>query len=171
MTSDDRMTGGLIRDVFDVLERHGYRRHDNQRIAHAIGVIVDLANIYDGNHDASLRGYSYQAPSARYAEPGPPGPDAVILTDAEVSTVFGALETAADYKRDRAASCSYCADQTCLTCQSRLQDAQAYDRMADQLLQTAEAARTANSYQPQPEGPPASLYQPYRCAAEKEAGQ
>jgi hypothetical protein len=174
MTSDDRMTGGLIRDVFDVLERHGYRRHDNQHTAQAIGVIVDLASIYDGTHDASFRGYSHQAPSAQYAEPGPPGPeadDAAILTDAEASTVFGALEIAADYKRDRAASCSYCAGQTCLTCQSRLQDAQAYDRMADQLLQTAEAARTAKSYQPEPDGPPASLYHPHRCAAEREAGQ
>ena len=109
-----RMSGGLIRDVFDVLERHGYRQHDNQHTAQAIGVIADLASIYDGTHDASSGSYFHQAPSAQYAEPGPPGPeadDAVILTDAEVSTVFGALEIAADYKRDRAASCSYCADQ------------------------------------------------------------
>jgi hypothetical protein len=85
--------------------------------------------------------------------------------------VFAALEIAADYQRDRAASCSYCADQTCLTCQSRLRDAQAYGRMADQLLRTAEATRTANSYQPEPDGPPAPPCQPHPRAADREAGQ
>ena len=34
-----------------------------------------------------------------------------------------ALDIAADYKRDRAAACADCADQTCVTCQSRLRDA------------------------------------------------
>jgi hypothetical protein len=85
--------------------------------------------------------------------------------------VVAALDIAADYKRDRAAACADCADQTCLTCQSRLRDAQAYDRMADQLLQTAEAVRIANSCQLEPDGPPASPDQRHRCAAEREAGQ
>jgi hypothetical protein len=52
MTSDDRMTWGLIRDMFDVLERHGYRRHDKQHTAQAIGVIFDLASLYEGTRDA-----------------------------------------------------------------------------------------------------------------------
>ena len=37
MTSDDRLTWGLITDVLDVLERHGYHRHDNQHTGQAIG--------------------------------------------------------------------------------------------------------------------------------------
>jgi hypothetical protein len=42
--------------------------------------------------------------------------------------------------------------------------------MAGQLLQTAEAARTANSGQPEPGGPPAFLSRPH-AAVDKEAGQ
>jgi hypothetical protein len=30
MSSDDRFTWGFIFDVFDVLERHGYHKYDNQ---------------------------------------------------------------------------------------------------------------------------------------------
>jgi hypothetical protein len=173
MTSDDRMTGGLIRDVFDVLERHGYQRHDNQHTAKAIGMVVDLASLYEGTREAPYGTYLHHAPPTQHAEPELSTletDDAVILTDAEVSTVFAALDIAADYKRDRAAICADCADQTCLTCQSRLRDAQAYDRMAAQLLQTAEAARTANSYQLEPDGPPAPPCQPHPLA-DKEAGQ
>ena len=169
MTSDDRMTWGLVGEVLDVLERHGYHRYDNRHTAQAIGAIADLAGLYEGTRDPS---YPYQSPPASHAEPGPPASeadDAVILTDAEVSTVATALDIAADSQRDRAATCADCADQTCLTCQSRLRDAQAYDRMAAQMLQTAEASRAASSYQPQP-GTPEPPRQP--CpAADIEAGR
>ena len=169
MTSDDRLTTGLILDVLDVLERHGYRRYDNRHTGQAIGAILDLAYVYDGTRDVS---YGYYPPSAPHAGPGPSGPeadDAVILTDAEVSTVVAALDTAADYKRDRAAACEDCPDQTCLTCQSRLRDAGAYDQMATQMLHTAQVTRTANSAQPEPDEllPPR---QP-QLAADREAGQ
>ena len=33
MTSDDRFTWGLIVDVFDVLERHGYHRTTTSTLA------------------------------------------------------------------------------------------------------------------------------------------
>ena len=173
MTSDDRMTWGLIGEVFDVLERHGYHRHDNRHTAQAVGAIADLAGVYDGTRDSSYGTYLHHAPPAQHAEPelsSRDTDDAVILTDAEVSTVFAALDIAADYKRDRAEICADCADQSCPTCQSRLQDAQAYDRIAAQLLQTAEAARTASSYQYEPSGPPAPPGQ-LHPAADKEAGQ
>ena len=169
MTSDDRLTTGLILDVLDVLERHGYHRYDNRHTGQAIGAILDLADVYDGTRDVS---YGYYLPSASHAGPGPADPeadDAVILTDAEVSPVVAALDTAADYKRDRAAACADCADRTCLTCQSRLRDAQAYDQMATQMLQTAKVAQTANSAQPEPGGPPPAR-QP-QLAADREAGQ
>ena len=170
MTSDDRSTPGLILDVLDVLERHGYHRYDNRHTGQAIGAILDLAYVYDGTRDVS---YGYYAPPASHAEPEPPGSeadDAVILTDAEVHTVVAALDIAADYKRDRAAACTDCADQTCVTCQSRLRDAGAYDQMATQMLHTAKVARTASFSQPELGGasvPPRQRH----LVADREAGQ
>jgi hypothetical protein len=170
MTSDDRFTSGLILDVLEVLERHGYHRYDSRHTGQAVGAILDLACVYDGTRDVS---YGYYTPPAPYAGAEPSGPeadDAVILTDAEVSTVVAAFDIAADYKRDRAAACANCADQTCLTCQSRLRDADAYDQMATQMLQTAQLSRTAGSVQPDPGGPPELPREPH-FAADKEAGQ
>jgi hypothetical protein len=171
MTSDDRFTWGLIIDVFDVLERHGYHRYDNQHTGQALGVIFDLAYVYDGTRDVPYGTYLHHASPGSYAERGPSDPDAddaVILAGAELRTVVGALNIAADYKRDRAAACADCADQICLTCQSRLRDAQAYDQMVAQMLPTAEGARTANSAQPEPGGPPAPAYRP-QPTGDKEA--
>ncbi len=171
MTSDERLTSGLIPDVLDVLERHGYHQYDNRHTGQAIGAIADLASLYEGTRGASYDTYLYQPPSAHHADPVPAGPDdAVVLTDAEVSTIFTALETAADYKRDRAEMCADCADQSCLTCQTRHRDARTYEQMAAQLLQTAEASRTAGSYQPEPGVPPDPPVQPHP-AADKEADQ
>ena len=154
MTSKDRLTTGLILDVLDVLERHGYHRYDNRHTGQAIGAILDLAYVYDGT-------YGYYEPPASHAGPGPADPetdDAVILTDAEVSTIAAALDTAADYKRDRAAACADCTSQSCPTCQSRLQNARAYDRLTAHLIQSAEASATATASHLEP-------------AADQEAGQ
>ena len=173
MTGDDRMTWGLIGEILDALERHGYHQYDNRHTAQAVGAIVDLAGVYDGTRDPSNETYLHQATPARHAGPGPSAPeadDAVILTDDEASTVAAALDVAAGYNRGRAAACADCADQTCLTCQSRLQDAQAYDDMAAQMLQTAEVSRIASSYQPEPSIPPDPSVQSY-LVADKEAGQ
>src|SRR5258705_444741 len=46
MTSDHRVTPGLIHDIVDVLERHGYCRSDDLHADRAIGLIGDLACIY-----------------------------------------------------------------------------------------------------------------------------
>ena len=51
MTSEDRFTWGLILDVLDVLERHGYHKYDNQHTGRAVGVIFDLARIYEGTRE------------------------------------------------------------------------------------------------------------------------
>ena len=169
MTSDDRLTTGLILDVLDVLERHGYRRYDNRHTGQAIGAILDLAYVYDGTRDVSYGYYARPTPQGGRGPSSPEADDAVILTDAEVSTVVAALDIAADYKRDRAAACADCADQTCLTCQSRLRDAGAYDQIATQMLHTAQVTRAATSAQPEPNGLVPS-YQP-QIAADREAGQ
>jgi hypothetical protein len=156
MTSDDRMTWGLILDVLDVLERHGYRKLDNQHTGQAVSVIFDLARVYEGTREASYGTHP------GHAQPRPPVPepdqDAVMLSHADVSTVFAALDIAAACKRDRAGACADCPDQSCPTCQARLQDARTYDQMAGRLLQTAEATQAANASPPEP-------------AADREAGQ
>jgi hypothetical protein len=170
MTSDDRLTSGLILDVLDVLERHGYHPYDNRHTGQAIGAVLDLAYVYDGTRDTS---YLDHAPPSPHTTPGPSDPDAddaVILTGAEVRTVVTALDIAADHNHGRAATCADCTDQTCPACQSRLRDAQAYDQMAAQMLQTAAVARTANSAPPEPGGLPVPPRQPHP-AADKEAGQ
>ena len=55
MTGDDRITWGLILDVLDVLERHGYHQYDNQHAGRAIGMIFDLAYVYEGARETRPR--------------------------------------------------------------------------------------------------------------------
>jgi hypothetical protein len=94
--------------------------------------------------------------------------DAVIVPASELKTMLAALDIAADYKRDRAEMCADCPDQSCPACQSRLQDAQAYDQVADQMLQAApKSALAAHRGQTAPVGPARQS----RLAADKEAGQ
>ena len=106
-------------------------------------------------------------------EPGPSVPeddlDAVTLTHAEVRTVLTSLDLAADWKRDRAGTCADCPDQSCFTCQLRLQDARTYDRLALQLLHDEQATRDERS-QPGLASSPMPPLQPHP-AAEMEAGQ
>jgi hypothetical protein len=97
----------------------------------------------------------------------PPSPAAVTVTAVQVKTLLAALDQAADYQRDRAAACADCADQSCATCQWRLQAADAYDQVAVQLIQDAEASATRQHApgltMPASGGP--------RPAADPEAGQ
>ena len=127
MTSDYRITSGFIHDILDVWSVTATSAATTSTPARAIGLIGDVARIYEGTQDHPAGARLVAVPSSlptprRTARPGPPA-DAVILTGPDVSTVFAALDIAADYKRDRAAACADCADQTCLTCQSRLPDA------------------------------------------------
>jgi hypothetical protein len=167
MTSDHRMTWGLIHEVLSALERHGYHKHDNQHTGQAIGAIFDLAHIYEGTRET----HPDPVTPSPHPEPAPPVPQAdlgaVILTHADVSTVFAALDIAADYKRDRAETCPECPDRSCPTCQARLRDARAFDQMADSMLQAAEPVPATHQAQAEPHGLPS---QP-DLAADKEAGQ
>jgi hypothetical protein len=70
----------------------------------------------------------------------PVGPAAVIVSADHLKTLLAALDDAAEYKRDRAATCADCADQSCTTCHQRLQAADAYDQIAAQMIQATEAA-------------------------------
>jgi hypothetical protein len=174
MTSDDRMTGDLIIDVLRVLERHGYHGRDTEHTGQAICMIDDLTRVYDGTCDGPYARHPGPVPSSPHPEPQRPvpqaGQDTVILSHADVGTILAALDQAADCKRDRAEICADCSDQSCPTCQPRIQQAQAYDRIAAQLLRTARQARAAYASQPEQGSPriPAGQAEP---AVGKEAGQ
>jgi hypothetical protein len=161
MTSDYRITSGLIHDILDALERHGYYRSDDQHADRAIGLIGDLAGIYEGTQDYPAGTHLITVSSSLPADPGRSGRDAVILTGADVSTVLTALDIAADYQRERADMCADCRDQSCPACQHRLRDAQACDRLAGRIF---DPARTVGASPPEPGGRPDP-------AAGKEAGQ
>ena len=71
MPDDERFTWGFILEVLDVMERHGYRRSDNQHTGQALGLIRDVARIYEGTLDAPRGGYVV-VPSSQPTAPQPP---------------------------------------------------------------------------------------------------
>ncbi len=167
MTSHHRITSALIHDILDTLERHGHVRGDDQHAGRAIGLIGDLARIWAGTQDYPAGADLVKIPSSLPADPA--GPETVTLIDRDICTVLAALDDAADYKRDRAGTCADCPDQSCLTCQARLQGAREYDQLAAQVLQQAEA-RAADLGQPAPGSPALTRGEP-DPAAGIEAGQ
>jgi len=164
MTSDRRVTPGLIHDIVDALERHGYHRSDDLHADRAIGLIGDLACNYQGTQDHPATAYPRTVPPSPPADPGPSRDDAVTLTRADASTVFAALDIAADDKRYRVEMCPDCPGKSCPTCQTHLHDAHAFDQMADRMLQATQAAPAASASRPGPE----RWSQP---AADREAGR
>jgi hypothetical protein len=46
--TDARMTWGLIIDLLDVLERHGYHRADSRHTGQAVGLILPMVRAYTG---------------------------------------------------------------------------------------------------------------------------
>ncbi len=169
MTTDDRLSPGLFLDVLDVLERHGYHHHDKQHTGQAMRVIRDLAHVYEGTQDHPVVPFINPAPFPQTASepPGQDNRDVVIVPASDLKTVLIALDIAADDMRDRAEMCTDCPDQSCLACQSRLHDAQAYDQMADRMLQAAETAPATHHSQSEPASPPRQS----SLAADKEDGQ
>ncbi len=169
MADDQRLTWGFILEVLDVLERHGYRRSDSEHTGQAIGLIRHVARIYEGTLDAPVGSYVV-VPSPQPTAPqpvGPPGQDAVIVSADQVKTLLTALDDAAEYKRDRAGACAGCADQSCTTCQSRLQAAEAYDQMAGRMIHATETSAARQRAPGHPAPPAAGPH----AAAGKEASQ
>jgi hypothetical protein len=167
MTSNHRITTGFIHDIPDA--RHGYTRGDDLHAGHAIGLTGDLARICEGTQDAPPSG-SVVAPSSQPAAPQPPGPpgqDAVIVPADQVKTLLAALDDAAEYKHDRAETCADCANQSCTTCQWRLQAADTYDQMANRMIQTAEASAARQGAPGHASAPSAGPH----AVADPEAGQ
>jgi hypothetical protein len=166
---DHRIGLDLFNDVLDVLHRHGFARGDDQHAGRAIFLIGDLARIYEGTQAHPFGPSLNPAPAPQLApEPSAQDePDAVIVPASELKTVLAALDTAADDLRDSAELCTHCPDQSCVACQSRLQDAQACSQMAHRMLQAARTTAVAHRGQAEPPGP-ARQSGP---AAGKEAGQ
>ena len=88
----------------------------------------------------------------------PHSPDAVIIPAGQVKLLLAALDGAAEYKRDRAATCADSGDQPCTTCQWRLQAADAYDHLAGQMIQATDTSATRQ-------------HAPGHAVADPEAGQ
>ena len=166
MPDDGRLTWGFIIDVLDVMERHGYYRGDNEHTGQAIGLIGDVARIYEGTLDAPRGGYVV-VPSSQPTASRPPGSAAVIVLADQGKTLLAALDDAAEYKRDRAETCADCADQSCPTCQWRLKTADAYDQVAAQMIHATEASADQQRAPGHAEPPSAGPH----AAADKEAGQ
>ena len=161
--TDNRMGLGLITDILDVLDRHGYTRGDNEHTGRAILLISDLAHIYEGSQDHPFGPYINEIPPRTEPEPrAPAGHDAVTIPAGEVKTLLAALDIAADYKRDRAELCADCADQSCPTCEWRLRDAQAYDRPERSADPGGRGLGSRNRQPPE---------RPAQPAADREAGQ
>jgi hypothetical protein len=156
--TDRRMNPDLIRDVLDVLDRHGYARADDEHTGRAVLLISDLAHIYEGAQDHPFGPYNQVSPSGTELAPEPAAQDTVTVPAGEVTTLLGALDIATGYLRDRAAVCADCTSQSCPTCQSRLRHARACDRLAAHLTQAADASAAATASQLGP-------------AADREAGQ
>jgi hypothetical protein len=167
--TDHRIGLNLFTEVLDVLHRHGFARGDDQHAGRAIFLIGDLARIYEGTQDHPVGPSINPAPSPQTA-PELPAQDsrgAVVIPGSELKTVLIALDIAADDMRDRAEMCADCPDQSCPACQSRLHDAQAYDQMADRMLQAAETTPATHHGQAEPARPARQA----GLAADKEAGQ
>ena len=133
--TDARQTWSMIIDVLDVLEKHGYRRGDDQHTGRAVQLVGELARIYEGTQETPDG--TRLVPEPSQASPDQPGraaaSNAAAIAGAGMPVILSALDEASDYKRDRAAACPDCADQTCGTCQHRLDAARAYEGLASRL--------------------------------------
>ena len=152
MTSDHRVTPGLIHDILDALERHGYYRSDDLHADRAIGLIGDLACIYEGTQDHP----AYPGPSPPRRRSPSPAPTPAPCSPRRISPPT------------TSATASRCAPTAptspAPTARPTSATPQAFDQMADRMLQAAQAAPAATASQPGPD----RWSQP---AADREAGQ
>ena len=74
MTSNRRVSSGLIADILDALEQHGHLRGDDQHAGRAIGLIGDLARIWEGTQDHPAGTHLSKIPSAAPGSAPSPSP-------------------------------------------------------------------------------------------------
>ena len=166
MTSDVRLTWGFITDVPDVLKRHGYRPTGNEHTGQAIGLIPDVARIYDGTLDVPRGGYvvvailpAGRSPAARTTCPGRlsrPGQDPARGAGRRRRIQ---ARPGRDLRRLRRPTLHHLANGACT--------AGAYDHLAEHMTQAAEAAGPRQT-PPSPAAPGTGGPHP---SAGREAGQ
>ena len=116
---------------------------------------VNIASSTSTALSASGRFLSETSGSVRFPAPET-DQDTIILTRADALTVFAAADLAADDKRYRVQMCPECPDQSCPACRTHLRDAEAFDQIADRMLQAtrtgpaAHHGRTAPARQSRP---------------------
>jgi len=170
--NDDRQSWSMIIDVLDVLEKHGYRRGDDQHTGRAVRLVGDLARIYEGTQETPAGARLVPEPSqasidqAGRAAAG----NAEAIAGVGMPTILSALDEASDYKRDRAAGCADCADQSCGTCQHRLDAARAYEGLATRLQHAIDGITPERPSRHAAFGPPSKRILP-QAAPDREAGQ
>ena len=174
MNEDHRQTWGLIIDVLDVLEKHGYRRGDDQHTGRAVGLVGDLARIYEGTQEAPAGAYLVECPNpARPARtrPGrqpartrrrspPPGCPPSCPRSMRPPTTSGTGRRAAPTARTSPA-------EPASTASTR---PSAYDSLATRLQHAIDADTPDKTSRQATAGPPGNRAQP-EAAAEREAGQ
>ena len=143
MTSDHRVTPGLIHDILDALERHGYYRSDDLHADRAIGLIGDLARIYEGTQDHPATAYHVPPPPPAYPGPAATTPSpSPAPTPAPCSPRWISPPTTS-------ATASRCAPTAptspAPTARPTSATPEAFDQMADRMLQAAQAAPAASS--------------------------
>jgi len=79
VTSGHRIIPGLIADIVDALERHGYCRGDDLHADRAIGLVGDPACIYEGTQDHPATAYPRTVPQSPSAYPGSSSHDALAF--------------------------------------------------------------------------------------------
>ena len=163
MTSDHRVTPGLIHDILDALERHGYYRSDDLHADRAIGLIGDLAGIYEGTQDHP----AYRLSRCRRRRPPTPDPAATTPSPSPAPTPAPCSPRWIS-PPTTSATASRCAPTAptspAPTARPTSATSEAFDQMADRMLQAAQAAPAATASQPGPD----RRSQP---AADREAGQ
>jgi hypothetical protein len=174
MNGGNRHDWGMIIDVLNVLEQHGYRQADNQHTGRAVGLIGDLARIYQGTQEAPAGAYVASAPRPLQPSPDRPALDATgsaeAVAGAGMHTILAALDEASGYRRDRAEGCADCADQSCGTCQQRLDAARGYESLAARLMRAMERDAIEEP-SPQPADNTPRNRAPPEAAADREAAQ
>jgi hypothetical protein len=172
MNDDHRQTWGLIIDVLDVLEKHGYRRGDDQHTGRAVRLVGDLARIYEGTQAVPDGARLVPEPSqASLDQAGRAAAGHVeAIAGVGMPTILSALDEASDYKRNRAAGCADCADQSCGTCQHCLDAARAYESLATRLQHAIDGIAPERPSRHAAFGTPSKRIQP-QAAPDREAGQ
>ena len=172
MNDDDRPSWSMIIDVLDVLEKHGYRRGDDQHTGRAVRLVGDLARIYEGTQEVPVGARLVPEPSQASREQAARAAagHAEAIAGTRMPVILSALDEASDYKRNRAAACADCTDQSCGPCQHCMDAARAYETLATRLQHAIDGVIYNRPPRQAATDSPGKRIQP-QAVPEREAGQ